>query len=982
MGKRGPKPLSAEELAKRGSWRAGRRAMEEAAAAAAAAGGAVAGPVVATHDAIAPPEPKETAPAAPLPDGDDLEAWLPLLLLLPKWDPRAQAAGCRFDGAKARHVIVWFEAHVRHLTGSKRGELVRLEPFQRSFLANLFGWVHDGGDRDGRRRFTKALLYIGGKNGKALDVDTPIPTPTGWKRMGDLVAGDEVFDERGFPCRVVHAWPPEFDRPCYRVSFDDGTSIVADAEHEWYTDAERTGRLRRRRGVPREQTKQGFADHIRTTRQIRATLRYGHGTREANNHSIPVTGPLMLSDASLPIAPYTLGAWLGDGTSANAQITCASMDFAILDRIRSDGYEVGEPKFNKPESPGTATVTLTPGVRGKRGTSLLRNALRSMGLLSNKHIPAAYLRASWEQRKALLQGLMDTDGYASKAGQCEFTTTTPALRDGVVELLRSLGYKPNVKEARAKVGGRDVGASWRIAFFAYADRPCFHLPRKAERLKPKPDYRARSRRRQIVAVDRVESRPVRCIEVDSPAHLYLAGPGMVPTHNSTLLGGLAAYAFTELAEGGAKVLTAATSRPQARTVWEIARDTICADPPTLAKCVVRHQDIRLVTDQAAVLKPISGEVKGEDGAECFFAILDELHRQNDTNLLDVLEKGGSGREEAVLVLLTTADEIRESPCNNELAYAKSVRDNPGDPSRAGFNPSYLPAVYELDDGDDWTVEANWYKANPGLGTIKSLDFMRGLFREAKERRDKRPGFQRLHLNLRVQSIAAAIRWAKWEACKGPDDWKALREKMRGRPCILGGDLAETNDMVALVAWFYEDLVAVPWFWACKAAAEERFRKNEPVYYRWRDEGALELVDEDAIELAPVAAQIEACTKTYRVMDVGVDAAKAQELIFVSRTFGLEPVRVEQGWKTMTEPCDKFMELVENGRIRHGRHPVLDWNVQNLRWKLFGASAKKPIKPSEAQKIDGCSALLTALAVALRKPPKKPSVYEKRGVRVL
>lgn len=977
MGKRGPKPLSAEELAKRGSWRAGRRALEEAAAASGATG-----PVSAAHDAAAPPEPKETAPAAPLPEGDDLDAWLPLLLLLPKWDPRAQAKGFRFDGEKARHVIEWFEAHVRHLTGSKRGELVRLEPFQRSFLANLFGWVHDGGPRDGLRRFTKALLYIGGKNGKALDVDTPIPTPDGWKRMSDLVAGDVVFDERGVPCRVVAAGPTQTGRPCYRVAFDDGASIVADAEHEWYTDAERTGRPGPRRGVPREQTKQTHADHIRTTEQIRSTLRYGHGAREANNHSIPVAAPLRGRARRLPIQPYTLGAWLGDGTSTTAQLTCAKVDFAILDRIRADGYEVGEPKFWKPSSPDTATVTLTPGMRGKRGTSVLRNALRAAGLLGNKHIPAAYLRASIEQRTALLHGLMDTDGYVSRAGQCEFTTTSPALRDGIVELLRSLGYKPNVKEARATVGGRDVGAKWRVAFFAYADRPCFHLPRKAARLKPAPTYRARSTRRQVVAVDPVESRPVRCIQVDSPSRLYLAGPGMVPTHNSTLLGGLAAYAFTELAEGGAKVLTAATSRPQARTVWEIARDTICADQPTLAKCVVRHADIRLVSDQAAVLKPISGEVKGEDGAECFFAILDELHRQNDTELLDVLEKGGSTRDEAVLVILTTADEIRESPCNNELAYAKAVRDNPGDEQRAGFNPSYLPAVYELDDGDDWTKEENWHKANPGLGTIKSLEFMRGLAREAKERRDKRPGFQRLHLNLRVQSIAAAIRWPKWEGCAGPDDWLALRAKMAGRPCILGGDLAETNDMVALIAWFYEDSVVVPFYWACKAAAEERFRKNEPVYFRWRDAGALDLVDHDAIELAPVVERIEWCTKTYRVMDVGVDAAKAQELIFAARVYGLDPIRVEQGWKTMTEPCDKLTQLVENGRVRHGRHPVLDWNVVNLRWKLYGASAKKPVKPSESQKIDGCSAWLTALAVALRKPPKPPSVYETRGVRVL
>src|SRR3990167_1881256 len=152
MGKRGPKPMDAATLARRGASRAGRRAAEEA------------GELVpaARHPFIV----RESPPRAPLPESDELDAWLPLLLLLPKWDPRMQAAGCRFDATKARHAIDWFENHVHHLTGDKRGQLIRLDPWQRSFIGNLFGWIVAAGERAGRRRFRKALLYVAKKNSK------------------------------------------------------------------------------------------------------------------------------------------------------------------------------------------------------------------------------------------------------------------------------------------------------------------------------------------------------------------------------------------------------------------------------------------------------------------------------------------------------------------------------------------------------------------------------------------------------------------------------------------------------------------------------------------------------------------------------------------------------------------------------------------------------------------------------------------------
>ena len=236
-----------------------------------------------------------------------------------------------------------------------------------------------------------------------------------------------------------------------------------------------------------------------------------------------------------------------------------------------------------------------------------------------------------------------------------------------------------------------------------------------------------------------------------------------------------------------------------------------------------------------------------------------------------------------------------------------------------------------------------------------------LLARLRETPGKTSMYSSLLIMLRTSSPISA---AKWAECRGPDDWRALREKMRGRPCYLGVDLAETNDMVGLVAWFPEDRVVLPWYWGCERAASERFKRNEPVYYRWRDAGALDLVSDDAIELAPIVAKVEELKTTYEVLGMGVDRAKALEFTFAVQKFGIAPTFVGQGYLTMTEPCDRLVAMVENRRFVHGGHPVLNWNAENLRFKVTGQRAKQPQKPTEAQKIDGIAAWLTALALTM------------------
>ena len=323
--------------------------------------------------------------------------------------------------------------------------------------------------------------------GKALALDTPLPTPAGWTTMGEVRVGDELIGADGRPTLVVAATDVMVGRPCYEVEFSDGTVIVADEQHQWLTD---TRASRRNPNVHAA---------VRTTREIADTLRCATADRRLN-HSVTNAAPLAGAEQDLLVPPYTLGAWLGDGTTACAQLTTA--DPEIVMRIEGEG-----------------------------GTD--KSALCTIGVVGDKHIPLQYLRASEGQRRALLAGLLDTDGTVTNGGTVQFTVTNRRLSADVVELIVSLGYRCQV--ATKAVNGRsELSSTAYLVNFSASDQ-VFGLHRKELLHKERrAASTARSHSRFITDVRPVPSVPVRCVEVDNADHMYLASRAMVPTHNSTL----------------------------------------------------------------------------------------------------------------------------------------------------------------------------------------------------------------------------------------------------------------------------------------------------------------------------------------------------------------------------------------------------------------------------------------------------------------
>ena len=489
--------------------------------------------------------------------------------------------------------------------------------------------------------------------GKALALDTPIATPTGWTTMGELVVGDSVFDETGAPCTVTHAFDVRLGRPCYELTFSDGAVIVADEEHQWATSSRSLRALQSerrqteasagaRRRLERLEKLEGVRDAIagtelRVTSRQASTLLSGicdpstvasarkslgpvrlhfgqafelepvldkiisnlsercslrkspppafevvttaqmaaslHASDGALNHAVGVAGPLDLPARDLPIDPYVLGYWLGDGSSNSGSITVGYEDVSDTSQRLSDAWAGS---ISRVDRPACATLTLRqqrPDLcpfghsdwrqaqsrsnrvcrtcasaaldrnDSRRWNECLATKLRRARLINDKHIPTDYLRGSVDQRLSLLQGLLDSDGSVTVNGTIEISLCNERLINQVAELVRTLGIRTRLRSGPAtitesdplddqKTARRTVGTRWRLTFTTGLE--VFRLRRKADRhlasrrvLSP-----LKLKSRYLTAATPVPTVPVRCITVDSPNHLFLAGEHLVPTHNS------------------------------------------------------------------------------------------------------------------------------------------------------------------------------------------------------------------------------------------------------------------------------------------------------------------------------------------------------------------------------------------------------------------------------------------------------------------
>jgi len=335
------------------------------------------------------------------------------------------------------------------------------------------------------------------QTGKALSLDTPIPTPNGWTTMGDLKVGDNILSPTGNSVSVVMKTETMYNHDCYKITFDNGEEIIADADHLWEVNSSywRAGK--------KVITSKDIYDQY----QSKTKNKRGKGVQ--GSLFIDKSKPIKFVKNKLDIDPYLLGVWLGDGYSSDGRVIAHKDDF----------------NFYKGEFDIEHERECDNCIRFKIRN--LYSKLKNYNLIKNKHIPLKYLRSSYEDRLNLLRGLMDTDGSIRKNSRSfEFYQKNYDLILQVVELLSSLGIKSNIRRKEIK------GNYYYTVSFSTKER-VFNLPRKIENINLTKSERKQEGRHYIHKIEKVDSVPVACIQVDSEDHLFLCGKTFIPTHNST-----------------------------------------------------------------------------------------------------------------------------------------------------------------------------------------------------------------------------------------------------------------------------------------------------------------------------------------------------------------------------------------------------------------------------------------------------------------
>jgi phage terminase large subunit-like protein len=381
----------------------------------------------------------------------------------------------------------------------------------------------------------------------------------------------------------------------------------------------------------------------------------------------------------------------------------------------------------------------------------------------------------------------------------------------------------------------------------------------------------------------------------------------------------------------------------------------------------------LVKSDNSFLKVISADAKGKHGGTPHLVIVDELHEQEDRQLIDTLRTSmtSANRKQGLMVYLTTADFDRPSICNERYEYAKRVQADPS------YDPAFLPVIYEAEPGDSWADEKTWEKCNPNLDVSVSRAELRRLANEAKDNPALLIEFRRLHTNVRVQkTVDNAIELTLWDACKIEPPAVGL---FAGQPCWGGLDLGWRDDFAALVRlWQLKSggMFSDFRFWLPKGG--KRDLRLTP-FREFVARGYLTLTEGNTTDFAAIRAVLDETREQYELrklmMDPSYARSEATELMnngFPLEEFGQNCRFYSIPWKWLVADGLKSQQL------RHDGNPVARWMAGHVAITINGADGVMPLKRKSKDKIDGITALCMGLAAWLNDPAKDNSnVYDTR-----
>lgn len=810
-----------------------------------------------------------------------------------------------------------------------------LEPWQKFIIYNLIGFYHKNTEI---RKYKESFIMIPRKNGKALSLDTPIPTPNGWTTMGKLSIGDKVFGRDGKPTTVTYKSEVFTDHDCYEVEFEDGRKITADAEHLWHVTTKDSRRNYRNYKLGKSQNSK-YKEHGGyfniTTEEMHNDFRARRSDNKGFEYKyrVPMNKSVEYPEKELPVKPYTLGVWLGDGDKKTTEISCSDEDIKeMMDNIEKDGYLTK--KYFKKDRVSSIGVDIGLGYKGNGNKNRLREQLREINVFKNKHIPQIYLQSSVEQRMELLRGLMDTDGTVNKSGQCEFTQSKKIIIDGVSELLFSLGIKHNVIKDFNMMNGKKFWC-YRIFFYVPKSKSCFKLQRKHKRLKDK--LSSRMENKSIINIRKIETVDTQCITVDNNDSLYLAGDNFTVTHNTRFAAALAFALGLLERRSSARVFMVGAVLKEALQSFNFIVENIKRmgerDNFHILDNNNAHSIARKMTDGSVYFEALVDR----DSLHGNIFIMDELHEYKNSMKYDRMKKASRAYTNKLVIGITTGGHDMNSFCYNRFLYCKKIIDKNESTGQYQVTDDqyfvFISKANQQKDGSvDYTNPEIHEMASPNYRvTIRPNDIMTDAL-QAQNDPQTRKEFLAKDLNVYTSSIKSYFNLDTFKKSDAKYNWTI--EELAKLPIqwFGGADLAKMHDLTAAALhgnYRDVDITITHAFFPITRAHLKADEDNIPLF-QWKDNGWLTMTNGDITNHADIVKWFMMMRqKGFKIKQVGFDRKFGEEFFLMMKKEKFNIVDEPQLYINKTKGFRRIEQKAIAGKLYYLHSEAYEYCVENV-----------------------------------------------------
>lgn len=433
---------------------------------------------------------------------------------------------------------------------------------------------------------------------------------------------------------------------------------------------------------------------------------------------------------------------------------------------------------------------------------------------------------------------------------------------------------------------------------------------------------------------------------------------------STIDAGLGNYMLTSAREGGAEVYSIATKRDQAKVVWDEAKRMI-KKSPALAKRIRALVTGLYYDETESFFKALSSDSNSLDGLNAFFVIADEIHAWKDKNLLDVMYDSMSAREEPLLIETSTMGNIRENVFDNEYEYCSDIILG-YEGQNEFIDETILPIIYELDNPKEWQDEKKWYKANPGLGTIKNIKDLRDKVNRAKNNPSELINLLCKDFNIRQNE---QDKWITFDIANNETTFDI--DYIYDTYAIGGVDLSSTTDLTCatLIVIKENKKYVLQQYFIPSKKLEFKIKDDKIPYDKWEKRGLVTVCDGAKVNYSDVTQWFLRMNEEYKISTlwVGYDPWNTQYWVEEMKEYGFEMIEVRQGAKTLSNPMKQLeADLIEKNVI-YNNNPILKWCLCNTAVKRDENDNIRPVKGQKQRaRIDGTVSLITAYCVLLDK----------------